>query len=275
MPESVSFDPIAHRYDATRGYPLDVATTIARGLLAFGGLGRGDEIVEIGIGTGRIALPLIEQGANVTGVDISANMVDLLRQKYVTLREADTQGRLGRLDVELADMTALPFEDGRFDASIAVHVLHLVPEWRRALDELLRVVRPDGPLLIGQDVRIEDDVQWLSQRQWLGIVRRLGFSAGYVGAQGYTAILDELGRRGLAVHEEEIARWEIAHTPREALHWITERIWSRTWPVPDDIFAQSARELTVWMEQKYAGAMEQPQRIPVAFKAARAVRPTA
>ena len=275
MPESISFDPIAHRYDATRGYPPEVAGEIARRLREVGGIRQGGELVEIGIGTGRIALPLIEQGINVFGVDISANMVDLLRQKYQTLRAADATETLGALNVELADMTALPYADGRFDAGIAVHVLHLVPEWRRALDELQRVIRPGGNLLIGQDVRVEDDVQWLAQREWLGVVRRLGFPAGYVGAAGYTAIVTELERRGLAVSETELARWEIRVTPREALTWITERTWSRTWPVPDDIFAQSARELTAWMERTYTGAMDMPQRVPVAFKVARAELPSA
>lgn len=270
MPESISFDPIAHRYDATRGYPPEVAAEIARRLREVGGIPRGGEIVEIGIGTGRIALPLIEQGVNVYGVDISANMVDLLRQKYQTLRAADETPSLGALTVELADMTALPYADGRFDAGVAVHVLHLVPEWKRALDELQRVIRPGGNLLIGQDVRVEDDVQWLAQRQWLGMVRRLGYPAGYVGAAGYSAIVEELERRGLTASEAELARWELQVTPREALRWITERTWSRTWPVPDDIFAQSARELTAWMEREYAGAMETPLRVPVAFKVARA-----
>lgn len=275
MPESVSFDPIAHRYDATRGYPPQVAAGIARRLREVGAIPQGGEIVEIGIGTGRIALPLIEQGVNVFGVDISANMVDLLRQKYQTLRAADATGQLGALIVEMADMTALPYANGRFDAGVAVHVLHLVPEWRRALDELRRVIRPGGSLLIGQDVRVADDVQWLAQREWLAIVRRLGFPAGYVGAAGYGAIVEELERRGLAVSETELARWEIQVTPREALTWITERTWSRTWPVPDDIFALSARELTAWMEREYAGAMDTPQRVPVAFKVARATIPGA
>jgi ubiquinone/menaquinone biosynthesis C-methylase UbiE len=272
MAESVSFDPIAHRYDATRGYPAEVATRIARGLMEFAGIARGGNVVEIGIGTGRIALPLIEQGVNVAGVDISANMVDLLREKYQTLRVAETRGTLGALEVALADMTALPFADGRFDASVAVHALHLVPEWRRALDELQRVVKPDGVLLFGQDVRVEDDVQWRAQREWLGIVRRLGFQAGYIGARGYNAIVEELDRRGLAVRESELARWETMVTPRQALTWITERTWSRTWPVPDDIFDAAARELTAWMEREYADAMETPQRVPEAFKAARAER---
>lgn len=275
MPESVSFDPIAHRYDATRGYPPEVAAEIARRLCEVGNIPPGGEIVEIGIGTGRIALPLIEQGVNVSGVDISANMVDLLRQKYQTLREVDEAGALGALAVELADMTALPYADGRFDAGIAVHVLHLVPEWKLALDELRRVIRPGGSLLIGQDVRVEDDVQWLAQREWLGILRRLGFPAGYVGAAGYSAIVEELERRGLVVSETELSRWEMQVTPHEALTWITERTWSRTWPVPDDVFAESARELTAWMERRYAGAMHTPQRVPVAFKVARATIPGA
>jgi SAM-dependent methyltransferase len=49
--------------------------------------------------------------------------------------------------VALADCTALPFPDDSFGAVIASHVFHLVPEWREAALEVLRVVRADGTFL--------------------------------------------------------------------------------------------------------------------------------
>jgi ubiquinone/menaquinone biosynthesis C-methylase UbiE len=268
MAESVSFDRVADRYDATRGYPPAVAQRIAEGLVRMGGVPVGGSMLEIGIGTGRIALPVLGTGRDVTGVDIAQAMVERLREKYAALQAEEPERPWGTLQVELGDVTALPFADASFDASVAVHVLHLIPEWRRAVDEVLRVLRPGGALLIGQDVRLEDDLQWRMQGEWMEIVRKLGFPVGYVGAAGYSAIKAELGRRGLPPREEQLAAWEIAVTPRGALAYIVERTWSRTWQVPPDIFEESARQLTERVAAEYGDAMDTPQRAPVAFKVA-------
>src|SRR5262245_52436996 len=152
MPQSISFDPVADRYDQTRFYPPEIAGQIAEALITQGRVPAGGSLLEIGIGTGRIALPLLALGVNVTGVDISPRMVERLEEKYATARAEHTELVWGRLTIELVDMTALPFADATFDAAVGVHVLHLVPEWRRALDEVLRVVKPGGTFLLGQDV---------------------------------------------------------------------------------------------------------------------------
>src|SRR5215813_4075736 len=80
-------------------------------------------------------------------------MVERLEEKYAAARADQAELGWGRLTIELADMTALPYADAAFDAAVGVHVLHLVPEWRSALDEVLRVVKPGGAFLLGQDVR--------------------------------------------------------------------------------------------------------------------------
>ena len=67
MPESLSFDRVADRYDATRVHPAEASAEIAAGLMRVGGIQAGAEVLEIGIGTGRIALPLLASGVNVTG----------------------------------------------------------------------------------------------------------------------------------------------------------------------------------------------------------------
>src|SRR2546428_13014497 len=50
----------------------------------------------------------------------------------------------GMRDVVFADGARLPFRDGTFDAVTTNHVLHLIPDWRRALSEAHRVLRPAG-----------------------------------------------------------------------------------------------------------------------------------
>lgn len=269
---SVSFDPIADRYDATRYYPPDVADRIATGLARIGGLGVGAHLLEIGIGTGRIALPLLAQGINITGVDISPLMVERLQTKYTDGQAEDPFRSWGALDVVMADMTALPFSDGAFDAAIAVHVFHLVSPWRRALDEVLRVVKPGGSFLLGQDVRTFESHNRIHDA-WEAIIEQLGYVPSLVGAQGYTGIVSELRQRGIKIEERVLANWEISAAPAVALASIVEREWSKTWRVPDDLFGESVRLLTAWVQAEYGKRLDVPERGAYAFKVARAIVP--
>jgi len=78
--------------------------------------------------TGRFAKPLQALGFEVVGIDISARML----RKAV---EKDVKNLL------LGDICLLPFKDSFFDATISIHVLHLVKGWRMALNEMARVTR--------------------------------------------------------------------------------------------------------------------------------------
>lgn len=273
--ESVSFDRLADRYDQTRGYPEGVPERIAEALIAAGSVPPGGAMLEIGIGTGRIALPLLARGVNVTGVDISARMTERLREKYAAERTArDGAARegaaregasWGRLTVELADMTALPFADGAFDATVAVHVLHLVPAWQRALDEARRVTRRGGALLLGWDTLQSTSLHSIKD-EWQKIVRGLGFPLRRVGAQDSSEVLGELRARGLAVEERIATTWTFAERPREELESVTKREWSMAWLVPDDIFAESARRLESWAQAEYGAALDRPVAARSGFK---------
>ena len=148
---SISFDRAAGYYDQTRG--LDPAARAAQTRLLAAELGGRGCCLEVGVGTGRIALDLHEAGIEMAGVDLSLPMLRRLVAKA---------GGRAPFPVVQADATALPFGAGRFGGAVVCHVLHLVPGWTRALDELVRVVDPRGPLLIdlgggepgrGQEVR--------------------------------------------------------------------------------------------------------------------------
>lgn len=122
----VSFDRIAHLYDKTRTLPPSqmepVMEVLVKALSSF------ERILEIGVGTGRFAIPLQRRGVPLIGVDISPRMVARGRQK-------------GLRDAVFADALNLPFFDRSLDAALSVHVLHLVPDWRAALAEIGRVTR--------------------------------------------------------------------------------------------------------------------------------------
>ncbi len=120
-----AFDEIAPRYDDTRE-PLD-AETLAGVATALRTAGVGS-LLEVGVGTGRIAGPLAEQGFALTGVDASRGMIGRARSK-------------GLERLVLGSAYRLPFANGTFDASLFVHVLHLLDDPVAALREALRVGR--------------------------------------------------------------------------------------------------------------------------------------
>jgi SAM-dependent methyltransferase len=129
---SKEFDEISVVYDATRE-PLDESTldSVFR-YLARDGV---SSLLEVGVGTGRIAAPLGERGLAVTGLDASRGMLDRARAKGVP--------RLVR-----GSAYALPFRERAFDAALFVHVLHLLQDPGAALREAGRVSRCGAVALV-------------------------------------------------------------------------------------------------------------------------------
>jgi SAM-dependent methyltransferase len=130
---SVSFDRAAGYYDATRSLTPAAAAKVTA-VLAEALIGHGPAL-EVGVGTGRVAVPLVDAGIDVVGIDLSQPMLAQLLAKS------------SAVPVVRADGTLLPFCDASFGAVLAIHVFHLVPEWRDAVLEVLRVLRPGGTLL--------------------------------------------------------------------------------------------------------------------------------
>ena len=130
--ESISFDPVAKIYDATRG-GLERGIRFAATMAPYCDSG---PIFEIGVGTGAIAKPLRDRiGQAVLGVDISAAMLEPAHQ------------RLGAR-VAVADVAQLPVPDACVGTVVAAWVLHLVGDPAGALHEVARVLRPGGRLLV-------------------------------------------------------------------------------------------------------------------------------
>jgi len=137
MTQSVTFDRAADFYDATRSYPPEVEMLVADLIVQAGKLDRNSHVAEVGVGTGRVALPVAKRVGRITGIDLSRLMMNRLRAKQ--------NGEPIHL-VE-GDITLLPFQDQAFDAVMASHIFHLVPGWQQALREVTRVLKPGAPLI--------------------------------------------------------------------------------------------------------------------------------
>src|SRR5450432_4029179 len=145
--ESVAFDRAADYYDNTRGFPPGVEKGVGALIAQTGRLTASSRVLEIGVGTGRIALPLSSHVGSYYGIDLARPMMDRLTAKRKHEPIYLVQG----------DVTRLPFPTAAFDAVIAVHVFHLIPGWRDVLGEVARVLRPGAPLLHGWNGRLVVD----------------------------------------------------------------------------------------------------------------------
>lgn len=94
---------------------------------------QGRSVLDVGTGTGRGAIALARRGAVVTGVDASAEMLEVARRRAA---DAGVEVAFSREDAH-----RLPFDDGAFDSVICLRVLMHTPDWRQSLSELCRVAR--------------------------------------------------------------------------------------------------------------------------------------
>ena len=136
---------VANDYDSfAEAYAAETESNLINGyytrpaVLDLAGDVAGRRILDVGCGAGPLLAALRERGAIVTGVDSSAKMLELARQ------------RLGDgADLHLADLSSpLPFPDGAFDDVIACLVLHYLEDWTAPLAELRRVLTPGGRLIV-------------------------------------------------------------------------------------------------------------------------------
>ncbi|MCC6741874.1 MAG: methyltransferase domain-containing protein [Planctomycetia bacterium] len=120
----------------------------------------GDRVLDVGCGTGR-NFPLLARGGvgALAGCDVSAR----------SLAKAAGRGAA----VAQADAARLPYRDGAFDRVLCTYVLTSVDGWRRALDELVRVLRPGGRLVVSDD-RLPPG-WFLGPGPMLGLLRREGW----------------------------------------------------------------------------------------------------
>ena len=135
------FDKQAERYDRAYDDPGKGGQILRRRLVdavALLGDGPGD-MLDVGMGAGRLCAELVERGWTVSGVDLSPVMVEAARQRLPGIAERLCVGSIDRL----------PFGDGTFDAVAATGVLeYATDDLAGATRELARVLRPAGRAVV-------------------------------------------------------------------------------------------------------------------------------
>jgi len=232
--QSVNFDRIANKYDETRGFPEGVPAQVAKFIHEIGQLSSTHTILEIGVGTGRIALPLAKHVGKYYGIDISEGMLQYLRNNH-------TQQPLF---VNVGDAEKLPFPNNSFDSIVIVHVLHLVRDPKPVADELARVLKPDGVILNGFGGH-SDAIKPL-QEVWSQAKKTYRDKPPTFNSYD---ILPNLGWEQIG--DIHTMSYPITQSPSYFLEQIKARSWSSTWDVTDEDLNVAVAELEAVIEKRY------------------------
>jgi SAM-dependent methyltransferase len=249
-----SFDRAAGFYDATRGLPDDVMDALAATLA--------DEVkhrgtcLEIGVGTGRIALPLHSRGVQLVGVDVAPAMLERL---------IVNAGGRQPFPIMLADATRLPLPVHSVGAVLASHVFHLLSNWRAAADEAVRVLQPGGALYV--DFGGGVPAPWNDPAEHL--MHRLGVSHVRPGTSSPHELADYLGHgtevrplppvvmitertlaQDLEEWEHQVHAWTWPYSVAKMREVCTEmRAWAASDGWPLDRLVQLERTIQWWVMQ--------------------------
>lgn len=244
---SVAFDDAVEYYDETKSLPPDaLAATIDLLASELGGSAR---VLEVGVGTGLLALPLVERGLHVDGVDLSEPMLRRATEK--------TPPRT-RVGLTVADATQLPFRDDAFDGAFIRHVLHLVPGWRQVLAEAVRVVRPGGTLVVSitDYTGLYREIQGRFLLEAGGLPLAVGLCPDDPGS-----LRRAMKGLGAQVRPLPVVRGRRTLTVERFLTGIEDGHYSWTWPATDERRRQAARRLRTWLVRRFGnlGRPVEPQ----------------
>jgi len=132
----------------------------------------GQRILEAGVGTG-LSLPYFRADSQVTGIDISAEMLEKARRR-VARQQLKHVAALHVMDAE-----HLEFEDNSFDAVLALYVASVVPSPARFAAELRRVCIPGGTIVLVNHFTSENWAARFMEKRLAHLARHIGFHADF------------------------------------------------------------------------------------------------
>ncbi|MFG1301856.1 class I SAM-dependent methyltransferase [Xanthobacter sp. V3C-3] len=132
----------------------------------------GPQILEVGVGTGLV-LPYYPPNAQVTGIDLSFHMLQKAVDKKVS-RGLSQVGLLAAMDA-----CNLGFADESFDAITVPFVITLVPDPEGALDEMYRVLKPGGEIVVASKLGADEGATMHVEAALAPLVKKIGWSIAF------------------------------------------------------------------------------------------------
>lgn len=155
-------DEFTHQSEAFARAPAMVSAAALGALVELVPADPGARWLEVACGPAAVGRALARRVGSVHGVDLTPAMIETARA------EAAAEG-LANVELSLGDATALKFEDASFDGALTRFSLHHIPLPARVVEEMARVVRPGGHVVISDHVTDEDG----EAAAWHGEIERL------------------------------------------------------------------------------------------------------
>ena len=149
-------------------------------------------VLEIGCGTGSLALALSPFAGHIQALDFSSEMIRIATRKQQDQRVTNVTFQQGTLD------GAVPFEPASFDCALAFSVLHLVHDRKQVLRNIFELLKPGGSL-ISSNACLGDS--WIPMTPLISIARFFG-KAPVVHSYDRQTIMRELRDAGFSQVEE-------------------------------------------------------------------------
>jgi phosphatidylethanolamine/phosphatidyl-N-methylethanolamine N-methyltransferase len=130
----------------------------------------GGRILDVGVGTG-IALPLYSPANQIVGIDLSADMLKKAQERARHLPNVE--------GVSVMDAQRLSFPDESFDVVVAQYFITTTPDPHVALNELARVLKPGGEIILVNHIAAEGGLRELGERLFAPIGRALGWHSDF------------------------------------------------------------------------------------------------
>ena len=137
-----------------------------------------------------------------------------------------------------------------FDVLYAVHVYHLVLDWRIALRESRRVLKTVGIFLLSYHYRNPDSPNRRIREKFGELARARGYDSKRPGATDAQLRAELVGWNG-TVETIEAAQWKYLTSPAQILDEIDARIYSDVWLVPPEIHAELTPLLREWAHEEF------------------------
>jgi SAM-dependent methyltransferase len=243
----VDFSRGASAYDRRHGAILDAAA--AARLIESSSLGNPSLILDLGAGTGRVAVAFASIGHRVVAIDVARPMLQALRDKAGAVA----------VHVAAAEGARLPFADARFDAVVLARVLYLMSDWQDILLDVMRVVAPGGCML-HEWGNGDADEEWVQVRE----KARALFEAAGVAQPFHPGVRDEKDVVSFLARQGWLERAAVSIGPGSPLSLdafltrIVDGECSYTWNVPADVQARCLPELKAWASTRFNLARQIP-----------------
>lgn len=234
------FDWASSFYDYTRAIPDNLMNKMIKSFQQNVKTTSDSRMLDIGIGTGRIAIPLVKQLHLTTiGIDISIKMLQKCFKKTTSNKEVHLIN---------AEALVLPFQDGQFDIIFMSHILHLLPNPYHFIEVMT-------PLLVhnGYFVLLEAFVDYSQSIPYLIYYNRLTDLGYQVNRKSHG-----LSRRGITIYLSKRGWKYTLHTSNgirvistnEIVHFIRDRVFSHQRAIPGEFHHPSFEFLTQEIERR-------------------------